>query len=512
MHPGHGARRQRAADRVDEQRDRSAFEVLDAIEQLDREGQVLARHRRLAQREHHLHDVLTVEHRERRVGRIHLEAVGVLVLQHRLDEVLGLHVTGHALGAVGEVDRARGHALQSQLPTRQGRGARALDEEELGVDGLRRRLLGLRVLRRDRREEGRSLAEESGDVRTLAALHGAYACVLGISGGYSDERMRYGREATRLADQTDDQGLQLAERSYLAFGCVFAGRLTEGIEVCDIAYQRLPADPALGEEFTGYSPFLGLMCTQAWMLCLLGHPEEATAVCERAEHLARLHGDYEVLTWLQLPRIELDACFADTAAASDHARSALETGERTATPQSRVAGLITLGIAHRIGSQWDESVAVLEETQLELDGGGTNRMFEGWVRAELAKALLGRGELDRAEHEAQAAATVAHAQHSRCYEVLAHLVLAHTQFQRADVAALARAEQALVRAQELVDEISAQVYQPEIYECRARLATLRGDALAAQRELKEARRLYAAMGATAQAERVERLAQELGSS
>ena len=32
---------------------------------------------------------------------------------------------------------------------------------------------------------------------------------------------------------------------------------------------------------------------------------------------------------------------------------------------------------------------------------GANRMFEGWVRAELAEALLGRGDLDRAEHEAQ---------------------------------------------------------------------------------------------------------------
>jgi hypothetical protein len=116
--------------------------------------------------------------------------------------------------------------------------------------------------------------------------------------------------------------------------------------------------------------------------------------------------------------------------------------------------------------------------------------------------LLGRGELDRAEHEAQAAVAVAQAQHSRCDEIRAHLALAHTQFRRADAAALARAEQALVRAQELIDETSAQAYQPEVHECRAHLARLRGDALAAQRELAEARRRYAEMGATAQAERL----------
>ncbi len=355
-------------------------------------------------------------------------------------------------------------------------------------------------------EEGRHLAEESGDVRALAALHGTYASVLGLVGGYSDEYVRYSREATRLADQTDDQGLQLAERSYLAFACVFAGRLAEGLEACETACQRLPADPALGAEFTGYSPFLGILNAQAWILCRLGRLGEATAVCERAERLARAHGDSEVLTWLQLPRIELDVIFADAAAARDHARCALETGEKLATPQARMAGLIALGIAHRLNSQWNESIGVLEEAARAAIS-GANRMFEGFVGAELAEALLGRGELDRAEHEAQAAVTVAHAQHSRCDEVRANLALAHTQFRRADDAALARCEQALARAQELIDETSARAYQPEVHECRAHLERLRGDVPAAQREIEEARRLYAEMGATAQ---VERLAKEMG--
>ena len=355
-------------------------------------------------------------------------------------------------------------------------------------------------------EEGRRLAEEIGDVRTLAALHGTYACVLGLVGGHSDEYVRYSREAARLADQTDDLGLQLAERAYLAFACTFAGHLVEGVESCVTTCQRLPADPALGAEFTGYSPFLGLLCAQAWMLCRLGRLNEATAVCERAEHLARVHGDSEVLTWLQLPRIELDVSCANAAAARDHARSALETGEKSATPQARFVGAFVLGIAHRLNAEWDESVAVLEEA-VRAAISGANRMVEGWVRAELAKALLGHGELDRAEHEAQAAATVAHAQHSRCDELRANLALAHTQFRRADVAALARAEQALARAQELIDETSALAHQPEVHECRAHLARLRGDALAAQRELAEARRLYAEMGATVQAER---LVEEIG--
>src|SRR5262249_30549320 len=43
-------------------------------------------------------------------------------------------------------------------------------------------------------EEGRQLAEESQDVRTLAALHGVYAQVVGMVGGDLDEWVRYSRE------------------------------------------------------------------------------------------------------------------------------------------------------------------------------------------------------------------------------------------------------------------------------------------------------------------------------
>jgi hypothetical protein len=64
----------------------------------------------------------------------------------------------------------------------------------------------------------------------------------------------------------------------------------------------------------------------------------------------------------------------------------------------------------------------------------------------------------------------------------------------------------LVRAQELIDETGARAYQPQVPECRAHLARLRGEAAAAQHEFDAARRLYVEMGTTAQ---VERLAKEM---
>jgi hypothetical protein len=197
----------------------------------------------------------------------------------------------------------------------------------------------------------------------------------------------------------------------------------------------------------------------------------------------------------------MDVLCDDAAAAHRHARSALETGAKSTTPQSLFSGAFALGVAHRLNAAWDESLAGLEEA-LRAATSGANRMFEGGVRAELAKALLGRGELDRAEQQAHTAVTVARMQHCRYDEVQANLALAHTQLRRADAAALARAEQALVRAQELIDETGARACQPEVHECRAHLAWLRGDAPAARHEIAEARRLYTEMGSTAQTERL----------
>jgi len=353
-------------------------------------------------------------------------------------------------------------------------------------------------------EEGRQLAQEARDARTLATLNGVYGIVLSIMGGDADESVSYSREAMRLADETDDQGLQLAQRTFLAWACILAGRLAEGIEVCSVVCQQLPPDPALGVEFTGASPFLAILSAQAWIFCRLGRLSEATAVCERVETLARAHAENEILSSVEAnARIELDIIFADGAAASNHSRYALEAGEKIGTPFTRMNGLAALGTAHRLNNEWDEAVAMLQEVVTEATG-GLYRGGEGWFRAELAEALLGRGDLDGAEHEAHAAVRVAYAQHARCNEVHANLALARTQLQRADSEALARVEQALFRAQELIDETGARLYQPGVFECRAHLALLRGDTETTRRELDAARRVYAEMGAAAQVERLAR--------
>jgi uncharacterized protein HemY len=141
---------------------------------------------------------------------------------------------------------------------------------------------------------------------------------------------------------------------------------------------------------------------------------------------------------------------------------------------------------------------------VELALAGANREFEGWVRSELALALLGQGDIDGAERQAELSVAAAHAQPSRFDEVRGHLAFIRTQLARGGEQAFARADVALDRAQSLTDQYEINVYLPELQECRARLALARGDAQAAARAFEEALRLYDKMGAPLQVARLQK--------
>jgi|GEM_PF-2540434 len=301
-------------------------------------------------------------------------------------------------------------------------------------------------------EEGCKLAAQSGDVPAVAALHGIYACVLGLVDGLSDEYVRHSREAIRLADQTQDTGLQIAQRAFFAFACVFAGRLSEGIESCANACTRYPEDPALGMAFTGYSPLLGIMMSQAWMLLFSGRIREGEVVRERAEQLAHLHADFEVSLWLHLLHHEMNILHADAAAARENARRAIAASEKCDTAQARHVDLIVLGTAHRLS--------------------------------------------------ARSAIDAAHDQHSRIDEIKANLALAHVLLGRADELSVGGIAVVLDRAGALIDETGAKLFQPDWHECRGCLAQLNGDLNTVRIELDLAQQAYAQMGFTAQVARL----------
>ena len=61
---------------------------------------------------------------------------------------------------------------------------------------------------------------------------------------------------------------------------------------------------------------------------------------------------------------------------------------------------------------------------------------------------------------------------------------------------------AAVAKEALIDETGVSVHQPDLHECRARIARIRGDEVAAGAEIERARRVYSEMGATLQVARL----------
>lgn len=141
---------------------------------------------------------------------------------------------------------------------------------------------------------------------------------------------------------------------------------------------------------------------------------------------------------------------------------------------------------------------------VDLALAGANREFEGWVRAELAHALLGKGDIDGAELQAAASAEVARSQGSRFDEVRGHIAYIHAQLARGGAQALARARTPFERAQSLADEFGINVYLAELHECRARMALLDGDERLAATAFELALSRYDEMGAPFQAARLRR--------
>jgi hypothetical protein len=106
--------------------------------------------------------------------------------------------------------------------------------------------------------------------------------------------------------------------------------------------------------------------------------------------------------------------------------------------------------------------------------------------------------------QAERAVALATTMRTRVWEIEAHLAHAHALRHAHGASAATDIETTLERAAALVDETGAAGLAPFVHCERAELARLLGDEAGWQRELREALRLFAAMGATGHAERISR--------
>jgi tetratricopeptide (TPR) repeat protein len=172
-------------------------------------------------------------------------------------------------------------------------------------------------------------------------------------------------------------------------------------------------------------------------------------------------------------------------------------------PAFRASARLFIGAAHLLEGSYDEAIAAIREakTIATPEMIGPNQYLV--VLARLAEACLGKGNHQRALELSAEAVTRAEGGR-RLGSVEAHhahaRVLIATSAER-DADEIIRL---LDRAAEIADRCGGKVYEPAIHESRAALARALGRPGEAERELREALRLYAEMGASGHAERLSR--------
>ena len=124
--------------------------------------------------------------------------------------------------------------------------------------------------------------------------------------------------------------------------------------------------------------------------------------------------------------------------------------------------------------------------------------------ARLAEAHLGRGDAKTALETAEEGREIGHSRGQQLGELGSEIVRARALVR---LGSLDAGEAALAAAAALVEGTGAGSRTPFLHLARAELAAARDDPAARERELREAQRLFVAMGAPIRAEQV---ARELG--
>jgi len=254
----------------------------------------------------------------------------------------------------------------------------------------------------------------------------------------------------------------------------------------------------------GLSPYGLLLVQRGLALTYTGHPADGARSIERAIELGRRRGERELVAFASLCRVVPCGVMEEPEQAFAHAQRALEAAESSANTFLRALSRSAIGQAHIASGRWPEAIESLTDLVAAIRAGRAAPLVEMDSIALLAEAQLGTRDLAAARATAETALAIARQFHRPLAELRAQLVRARVLTASAEGDAIGSARAALDAATALVDRTGAVVFTPFLGVARAELAARMGDDRTRDRELREAERLFTAMGALARAAGVAR--------
>ncbi len=340
--------------------------------------------------------------------------------------------------------------------------------------------------------EGLALARPSGNARAEALLLSGRAFFPGPDSG------AWAHEALAVAERAGDVAMQQVAGLNLTLLGVAEER--GNLALADRLIELAGGDVLLGAEMIGYSPLLMLHAQRMSTLVHLGRLREAEDARQRTRTLLERNPDPAVESVLHSSSVALAEAVGDDDRALREALRADELAEAIAF--LAVRRLAKAWLFDALVSRGDHGAAqqVLSEIRTRFGEESADRL------ASMARLHLGLGDAGRALREATAALERMAREHVRRGEPRTRITRALACLRARGAAARAEIEDDFARIAELIDSGGAELYRPPLHEARAELARALGDEAGHARELREAHRLYAEMGADAHAQR---LAKEL---
>jgi adenylate cyclase len=349
-------------------------------------------------------------------------------------------------------------------------------------------------------EEGVALAGKAEDLGALAILHASYSAIRGLNFGNAHEYAEFSQEAARIADRTGDPDLRCGVRAYLIWAQYLSGSVDECATVCDEIISLAQGDVAVGSEMCGFSPLLSARFLRGMAQAFSNDPNAILDEAGELEELAVRHHFPEMVSWFAMNEGILGTVLGESRDLERRAREALRIAEHQNTHTQSVAQH-AWSSALAVSGRWEELLRVCSEGLREIERTNSTRWFElqgiyylSWAQLELGQHRAARASASRA---------VALMEEREFYYV------------PRPYAVLARAQMALDEPAEAIgatlDEYAAvltqrrlRLFEPELHELHARLASSVGEQDRAAAELEHACRLYRQVGATRHAERLAR--------
>ena len=349
--------------------------------------------------------------------------------------------------------------------------------------------------------EAEKMASKAGDLFARAILSSVYAGIRGVSEGNFKAMDELGTQSIALAEESGDPALYLmvAGACYARF---MLGEIDSAVRVIDRAIELANGDPTVAAGTTVTCPLGYCLIFKGGIIAYPGELDEGRALIEQGMKHCRDMGDVETIGWGHMWlfwnayfRGETDIAFAD-------AKEALDVAERIGDAFSRTWAWTLYGAAELLQGRWDAAIEALERGMAMSKERGTAVEGTGWRLTWLAEAHLGKGDAERAVELAREALDLVTKIGPEIAEGTALLGLSRVLLAAPRQTDPEEVEALLARAMELAERINFKTIVPAARVELAELARANGDEEGRERELREAQRLFAEIGATAHADRI----------